>query len=93
MTATSSHENLNGIRSSFNEVSGHLHEAGREAADSATKVAHELGEAGKSTLRVGIEQGKKQISTIEDYVREYPMRSLLIGAAIGAVVSRLFKAI
>jgi len=86
------------VRDTASEARSTLSDMGRQATETGKKVMHDIQEAGRDlgdasleTVEKFADQGRKQLATAEDYIRTYPVRSVIIGAFAGFVVSRLFK--
>ena len=79
------------LRETGRDVKNSLYDAGSEAAETAKRAVSEIGEIGKDVVNDYAAQGKKQVSTAEDYIREHPVKSVLLGALAGIVVSKLLR--
>ncbi len=77
------------------EAGQQAYEAGKKAvhdiADAGTKVAHDLSETGKEKLKTYTSEGRKQLAGVEDYIREHPVKSVLISAAAGILINKFLK--
>jgi ElaB/YqjD/DUF883 family membrane-anchored ribosome-binding protein len=79
------------VKEAFIEVKETIKDAGKQASVSAMKAVNELSGLGRHTLDNISEEGKKEVTMIEDYVRKYPIRSVIYGAAVGAILSKFIK--
>lgn len=75
-----------------------LHEAGSQAGEVARNVMEDIKSAGGEGLSMCTEQGKKQIENLktyaqsaEEYIKAHPMKSIVVGLAAGAFLSKVFK--
>ncbi len=78
-------------REAASEVKSSFDSTTRQAVDTTRQVMSDLKETGRDALKTCTEEGKKQLETIEGYVREYPVRSVLMGAAAGIFLGKLFR--
>lgn len=79
------------IKSTIQDAGKQAVETAKHVGDTAKKAMNDLTEAGKETFNTYASEGKKQLQTVEEYVREYPVRSLLLSAAAGIVISKFLS--
>ena len=66
-----------------------------ELRDAAAEAAREKLEEARERARAGVEAGREKLraarTSLEDHVREKPIQSLLIAAAIGVAIGYLLR--
>lgn len=84
-------ERAKSVASDFQDT---MSSAGKIASDTAHKAVQSLAETGKNAQEVFEkykDEGEKQLESLEKYVRSNPLKSVLISAAAGMVLSRFMK--
>lgn len=79
------------LKESVIDINKKLSDAGKQAIDTTKKVVEEVGVSGQEVIKTCAETGKRQISNLEDYIKENPLKSVLCSVAAGFVINRLMR--
>lgn len=84
-------EAANEARTGAGRVVEHLKEAGHEAKVAATEQIGHMADQAGDYYRRGKERAMEWEGTLEDCVRERPIRSLLIAAGVGLLLGAVWR--
>ena len=79
------------VRAAAREVGENLRDLGSQVRDTATEQYDQLREQAGGYYEQGRQRALEMEQTLEQYVQEKPIQSLLIAAGIGAVLGWLWK--
>lgn len=78
-------------RSSASRVAEHLREAGADVKQAATEQVGHMAEQAGQYYRKGKQRAMEWEGSLEDCVREKPLKSLLIAAGIGVLLGAFWR--
>lgn len=79
------------LREKASDMTRNLRETGESVVETAQEKFGELKESASEYLRQGKDKARELGGDVEDFVREQPVKSLLIAAAVGLVLGVLWK--
>lgn len=79
------------IRNKAKEVGEQLRDLGHQAREAAQAQYERLREHASEYYETGRERAKEWEQSLESYVREQPIKSLLIAAGVGVILGALWK--
>lgn len=79
------------VRDAVIDIKSKLSDVGKQAMDTTKKVVEEVSESSNEAIKTYTEEGKKQISNLESYVRENPLKTVLFSVAAGFFINRLIR--
>lgn len=92
MTTT---ETYNGSKQAIHDstvaLKNTIQDAGKQVGASAKQVVSDIADVGSDALKTISDKGSEQLVTVEQMVKQYPIRSLMISAGVGILLSKLFK--
>ena len=84
-------EGQGGLRDSAKEVKENLRELGSQVRDTATQQYEQLREQASDYYQQGRDRAMEMEQSLEQYVQEKPIQSLLIAAGVGMLLGILWK--
>ncbi len=99
MESTHSDSTKLGDSSSFGEqaketafdVADSLSDFGEQATLRAKTTMNDISGKSKEIAKTYAAEGQKRLDSAEDYVRQHPIRSLMMSAAVGLLISRIVR--
>lgn len=79
------------LRESAKEVKENLRELGSQVRDTATQQYEQLREQASDYYQQGRDRAMEMEQSLEQYVQEKPIQSLLIAAGVGVLLGILWK--
>jgi ElaB/YqjD/DUF883 family membrane-anchored ribosome-binding protein len=79
------------LKDSAQQVTQNLRNIGAQARDAANEKFNDLKQQANEYYEGGRERAQEWEKTLEDYVQEKPIQSLLIAAGVGLVLGVLWK--
>jgi ElaB/YqjD/DUF883 family membrane-anchored ribosome-binding protein len=79
------------LKDSAQQVTQNLRNIGSQARDAANEKFNDLKQQANEYYDQGRERAQEWEKTLEDYVQEKPIQSLLIAAGVGLVLGMLWK--
>jgi ElaB/YqjD/DUF883 family membrane-anchored ribosome-binding protein len=79
------------VSDSANEIGHNLRDLGTQARTAANRKYEELRDSATDYYQHGKERAQEWEQSLEQYVQEKPLRSVLIAAGIGVVLGLLWK--
>ncbi len=79
------------VRAAAREVGENLRDLGSQVRDTATEQYGQLKDQASEYYEKGRQRALDLEQTLEEYVQEKPIQSLLIAAGVGAVLGWLWK--
>ena len=79
------------LKDSAQQVTQNLRSIGSQARDAANEKFNDLKQQANDYYDQGRERAQEWEKTLEDYVQEKPIQSLLIAAGVGLVLGVLWK--
>ena len=84
-------EGQGNLRDSAKEVKDNLRELGSQVRDTATQQYEQLREQATDYYQQGRDRAMEMEQSLEQYVQEKPIQSLLIAAGVGMLLGVLWK--
>ena len=81
------------IKDKVSEVASNVRDMGQQAYDAATEKYENVRDSAAEYYQAGREKAMEWESQIESYVREQPIKSLLMAAGVGMVLGMIWKRI
>ena len=81
------------IKDKASEVAGNVRDTASQLRDSATEQYQNAKDAATEYYQAGREKAAQWEDQLETYVREQPVKALLIAAGVGAIIGAIWKRI
>jgi len=81
------------IKDKANEVANNVRDTASQLRDSATEQYQNAKDAATDYYQAGREKAAQWEEQLESYVREQPVKALLIAAGMGAIIGAIWKRI
>ena len=79
------------LRDKASEVASNLRDMGSQVRDAATEQYQNIKESATEYYQAGRDKAVQWENQIEEYVREQPIKSLLMAAGVGILLGILWK--
>jgi len=79
------------LKDKATEVASNIRDMGSNAYEAATQKYDDLKETATEYYQAGREKAQQWESQIESYVRDQPIKSLLMAAGVGIIVGAIWK--
>lgn len=81
------------VKDKVQEVASNVRDMGSQAYETASQKYEDAKESAAEYYRAGRDRAMEWESQIESYVRERPIKSLLMAAGVGIVIGMIWKRI
>ncbi len=79
------------LREKASEVASNLRDMGSQVRDAATEQYQNIKESASEYYQAGRDKAAQWENQLEEYVRERPIKSLLMAAGVGVLLGILWK--